>query len=218
MFAVMVVPIFSPKIIAAERSKSIQPLAAIVIVIATATLEDCTIIVNSTPNIRNKSTDKNPIFEYRWSHSSATDSGFMSGTEDFKKSRPISRRPRPTNNSPVLRHPGFLQNDIITPNPTSGSASDESSSLKPRAAIIQAVVVVPRFAPIITPILSRKVSKPAFTKLTTITVVAEDDCITAVTRVPEKTPLKRFPAIERMTVRRRSPETFWSPSLISFIP
>ena len=75
-------------------------------------------------------------------------------------------------------------------------------------AIIHAVVVVPRFAPIITPILSRKVRSPAFTKLTTITVVAVEDWIAVVTSAPEKTPLKRLLAIVRMTIRRRSPETF----------
>lgn len=132
----------------------------------------------------------------------------MSGMEDFRKSRPMSSRPRPTKSSPVLLHPGRLQNDTATPAPTSGRASDESSSLNPRAAIIHAVVVVPRFAPIMTPMLSRRVRSPAFTKLTTITVVADDDCITAVTRVPENTPLNRLPAMERITERRRSPETF----------
>ena len=49
------------------------------------------------------------------------------------------------------------------------------STLKPRAEIIHAVTVVPMFAPIITPIDWESVSKPAFTKLTTITVVAEED-------------------------------------------
>ena len=62
-FAVIVVPIFSPKTIAAARSKSIQPLAAIVIVIATATLDACTIIVSTTPNAKNSRTDKKPILE-----------------------------------------------------------------------------------------------------------------------------------------------------------
>ena len=46
------------------------------------------------------------------------------------------------------------------------------------------VMVVPMFAPIITPIDSTKLSKPAFTKLTIITVVAEDDCKRAVIKNP----------------------------------
>ena len=46
---------------------------------------------------------------------------------------------------------------------------------KPNKDIIHAVTVVPILAPIITPIDWAKVSKPAFTKLTTITVVADED-------------------------------------------
>ena len=45
----------------------------------------------------------------------------------------------------------------------------------PTTAMIQAVSVVPRFAPIITPIDSTRVNSPALTKLTTMTVVAEED-------------------------------------------
>ena len=41
--------------------------------------------------------------------------------------------------------------------------------------MIHAVRVVPKLAPMITPIDSVRVNRPAFTKLTTITVVAEDD-------------------------------------------
>ena len=49
------------------------------------------------------------------------------------------------------------------------------SALKPSHATSQAVTVVPILAPIITPIACESVSSPAFTKLTTITVVADDD-------------------------------------------
>jgi hypothetical protein len=45
----------------------------------------------------------------------------------------------------------------------------------PMEAMIQPVKVVPRFAPIITPIDSIKVNSCALTKLTTITVVADED-------------------------------------------
>ena len=42
------------------------------------------------------------------------------------------------------------------------------------------------FAPIITPIDSVKVNKPAFAKLTIITVVADDDCKRAVMKETAK--------------------------------
>ena len=52
--AVIVVPIFSPKTMAAAVGKVIQPIEAIVMVIAIAALEDCTIIVNKVPININK--------------------------------------------------------------------------------------------------------------------------------------------------------------------
>lgn len=61
--------------------------------------------------------------------------------------------------------------------------------------IIQAVTVVPMLAPIITEIACPKVSNPAFTKLTVITVVAVEDCTEAVTNVPVNSPVKRFVVI-----------------------
>ena len=51
----------------------------------------------------------------------------------------------------------------------------EIENLKPSKEIIQAVTVVPILAPIITAIAPVRVKSPAFTKLTTITVVAEED-------------------------------------------
>ncbi len=56
-----------------------------------------------------------------------------------------------------------------------GIASMVMSALKPSKEIIQAVTVVPILAPMITPTACANVSNPAFTKLTTITVVALDD-------------------------------------------
>ncbi len=62
----------------------------------------------------------------------------------------------------------------------------------PTAAMIQAVKVVPRLAPMMMPIDSTSVRRPALTKLTTITVVAEDDCSRPVVIKPVKTPAKRL--------------------------
>ncbi len=51
-FAVMVVPMFSPMFMAAALGKSIHPLVAIINVMATVALEDCTIMVSTGPTIR----------------------------------------------------------------------------------------------------------------------------------------------------------------------
>ena len=61
-----------------------------------------------------------------------------------------------------------------------GRAKAAISTLNPKIEMIQAVTVVPMLAPIITLMDSASVSNPAFTKLTTITVVAEEDWIRAV--------------------------------------
>lgn len=80
--------------------------------------------------------------------------------------------------------------------------------MNPKAEIIQAVTVVPMLAPIMTLMDCVKVNKPAFTKLTTITVVAEEDCTNAVMSVPVNTPVTRLVVIAVRILRRRSPANF----------
>ena len=84
--------------------------------------------------------------------------------------------------------------------------------------MIQAVSVVPRFAPIITPIDSTRVNSPALTKLTTMTVVAEEDWSKQVVRNPVPTPATRLWVIVAITWRILSPAVFWIPSLRVFMP
>ena len=51
------------------------------------------------------------------------------------------------------------------------------------------MILVPKIAPMTTPIACLTCIMPELTKPTTITDVAEEDWITAVTPVPSKTPL-----------------------------
>ena len=81
----------------------------------------------------------------------------------------------------------FLDQDLRI-----GRAKDDILILKPKNEINQAVTVVPIFAPIITPIDSISDNNPALAKLTTITVVAEEDWIKRVIRKPVKTPNTLF--------------------------
>ena len=57
-------------------------------------------------------------------------------------------------------------------------------------------MVVPIFAPIITPADCLKLINPAFTKLTVITVVTEEDCTIEVELNPVRIPLNRLDVIE----------------------
>mgnify|MGYP001526185942 FL=1 len=100
----------------------------------------------------------------------------------------------------------------------SGRAKAAISTLNPKIEMIQAVTVVPILAPIMTLMDSASVSNPAFTKLTTITVVAEEDWIRAVINTPVKTPVTRLVVIAVRILRNLSPATFCKPSLIIFIP
>ena len=68
------------------------------------------------------------------------------------------------------------------------SMTKKLSPSKPVKLRIQAVTVVPTLAPIMTLMACRRVSSPEFTKPTTITVVAEELWITAVTPIPVKNP------------------------------
>ena len=84
----------------------------------------------------------------------------------------------------------------------------EISALNPYHATSQAVTVVPIFAPMMTLIACARVRRPAFTKLTTITVVALEDWITDVIPNPVNTPLKGLDVIAERKLRNLSPAAF----------
>lgn len=80
------------------------------------------------------------------------------------------------------------------------------------------VTVVPMLAPIMTPIAWARVRRPAFTKLTTMIVVAVDDWMMAVTPIPVRIPLILEDVMEAMKALMPSPATFWRPPLSMFNP
>ena len=84
-------------------------------------------------------------------------SDFTSGTASFSSLRPKKSNPKPTNTSPKFFIFGLLAKIIGRPTPIMGKASLDRLNL-PTVAMIQPVSVVPRFAPIMTPIDSIKVS------------------------------------------------------------
>src|SRR5690606_39832074 len=104
----------------------------------------------------------------------------ISGTPFLINSRPINRIPKPTMVSAMLRQRWFLENRKAKNIPISAMAMGVICILKPNSATIQAVMVVPMLAPMITPVDCTKLSRPALTKLTAITVVVVDDWVIAV--------------------------------------
>ena len=98
-----------------------------------------------------------------------------SGTAPFISERPRKRSEKPTTSSLMWRRLSLFERLKIKPNAISGTAKSEMSALKPSNDTIHAVIVVPIFAPIITPTACVSVNRPAFTKPTVITVVADED-------------------------------------------
>ena len=112
----------------------------------------------------------------------------------------------------------FLEMKKTKPTAISGIERVEMSAVNPSMEMSQAVTVVPMFAPIITPIAFARESSPAFTKLTTITVVALEDWIMAVMQSPVSTCLNGVDVIDARNDLNLSPAAFWSPSLMRVIP
>ena len=149
-----------------------------------------------------------PQLVHFWINASVSGCAPRSGTELFRKLNPRNSNEKPMIISPIFFF--FLDFAIIktNPRPIRGIEITEISALKPNRAIIQAVMVVPMLAPIITPIDWVNVRRPAFTKLTTITVVALDDWIMAVIMKPVKILLNEFDVIAANTERSFEPATF----------
>ena len=82
----------------------------------------------------------------------------------------------------------------------------------------QAVTVVPTFAPRITPTAWESFIIPEFTNPTTITVVADEDWITAVTPAPRRIAISLLEVSFSKIISSLPPEAFFSPSPSTSIP
>ena len=100
-------------------------------------------------------------------------------------------------------------------NPAAIIASEYSVMLN---AMIWAVTVVPMFAPMMTPIDWVKVMSPALTNPTTMTVVTDEDWMTAVISAPDNAPVKRLVVSLARTSLRPGPATVFSASVILRMP
>ena len=141
--------------------------------IAVEALDECNKTVTIIPAKTPKKILKNP-FPVRFDKNPML-SGSTVGITLERKSSPRNNIPKPIKASPKLCFFNFLKKVMKNPIPKTGMAKAEILKLKPKSATIQAVIVVPMFAPKITPMDWGKVINPAFTKETTITVVAPED-------------------------------------------
>ena len=125
--------------------------------------------------------------------------------------------------NPIIKAPqffneGFFEKVKAKPKPTKGNAIALILTLNPKIVINHAVIVVPILAPIITLIASVSVNNEALEKLTTIKVVADDDCITEVIKNPVKIPMYLLEVMVANIFLIRSPAKLRRASLITFIP
>ena len=174
IIGVIQVPIFPPKIIAAAISNEIQPLLHIINAIARVALDACTTIVSNAPMAMNIKIEKYPIWVYSVSTAKISGLAFRSGTEFLRYSSPMNRNAKPSRNSPIEFRLLFCDKKKGRAIPIIGNTNSDTFTLKPNRAITQAVTVVPTLAPIMTAIDWPRLRRPAFTKLTTITVVADE--------------------------------------------
>ena len=130
----------------------------------------------------------------------------------------MKRNAKPMRNSPIDLVRLFLVKSSGMLRPISGRTKADMLTLKPKSAMTHAVNVVPTLAPMMTAIDCARVMRPALTKLTTITVEAEELWMRAVMKKPVRVPVNRFRVIAERMLRRRSPAAFCNPSLITFMP
>ena len=131
----------------------------------------------------------------------------MAFEQSFMNVSPTYMMANPIMNWPIFFIDAFFEECITNPKAIIGTAKSAMFTENPRD-VIHAVRVVPILAPMITPIAFPRVRSPAFTKLTTMMVVADEDWTRAVTTVPVSTRLNEFEVIEAMNALRRSPADF----------
>lgn len=215
---VMVVPMFPPRIMAQPRVNEIQPCEHMIRVMANVAAELCATIVMITPIAKKIRIEPAPIEVQAVRNCSISGFSWRLGTYLLIRSSPMKRKQKPIRNSPRLLYVPFFMKSIGTPMASSRMLQSEMLTSKENAEMIHVVAVVPTLAPKITAIACCRLMRPALTKLTTITVDADELWIRAVMATPVSTPVTRLRVITPRMLRRRSPATFCSPSLITFMP
>ena len=208
--AVTHVPILHPNIIGKARFISITPVVANTINIPVVAEELCSKAVIAAPAII--PIKQLPPTATKKSENIGDDAnGFIA---PLIKLIPLNNIPKPRRIFPNSLLFLALAN-IINAVPANMNNGAISSNLN---ATNCAVIVVPILAPIITPAACARLISPAFTKPTTITVVALLLWITAVTMAPIPTPNKRLLVTFSRIRFSPSPAAFSNPSPINFIP
>ncbi len=155
-------------------------------------------------------------------------SSFRGATEELMASMPNMRTAKPRRIVPIFffLDPSLLPIRKMMPIAARTGVKEEGfrrlrkilELLIPVRDRIQEVTVVPILAPMMTPTAWFKFMMPELTKPTTMTVVAEEDWMTAVTKTPSRRAIRRFWVSFSRIFSRRPPERRTRPSPIVVIP
>ena len=167
-----------------------------------------TAVKNAPARIPNRGLEKVDMIRIKGSESRNGD------MEELIMPIPINNTPNPARIWPMCWSFGSLIKTIST-TPTKANIGASSPTSR---AMSRPVTVVPMLAPMMIQTAWPRVIIPAFTKPTTITVVAEEDWMTAVMAAPTSTPKKRLAVSRSRILFIRAPAAASRPELIICIP
>ena len=144
MTASIVEPIFEPRVIAHATSSVIILLNAMVITIALKALEECIRAVIITPITTLRRIENAPQLCIVPINESLDASKLKTSERPLS---PMNKSPKPITASPMFLQRKSFNKVKKKPNPKIGIANAEILKLKPKRETIQAVIVVPIFAP-----------------------------------------------------------------------
>ena len=209
---VSVVPTLAPITMAAPTCTDIMPPATAVSTSVSVAEEACSTMVSSRPT---------PTAMARPGRSlpSAGRAVVVPEKPFLRMSMPRNITPKPA--SAVPRPPRRVPSPVslsAMPTPTNGRAKASIFILKPIQATSQPVTEEPRLEPNTTHSAEENVSNPALTKPIAATVMAVDDCSSAVSSTPVISPCRR---VRVQAARMRSsarPAAIFRPSVSMVMP
>ena len=214
--AVMVVPMLEPMARATAVYRSTSPLPARTMMMPVqAELLWMMTVANMPTRMAPRTAfgGMMPSTGAHWKYLKAVWMNASSRRVPFIMSMPRKRKPKPMTTCPQWLTVRWRLKFITSPMMMAGKMTE---------LILKAtncpVIVVPIWAPQMMPMDCSRFRSPAFTKPTTITVVAAEDWITEVTPTPVSTATNRFLAKRRRMERILVPATFCKPSLIKVMP
>jgi len=195
---------------AAAISYDIQPSLAITKVKAITALEDWKKIVKMKPIPTNNNTLVKLKFSKCRIYWTKAELSSKAGIESFKNPNPRKSMANPMMNSAQDLLVFLPENNKGRLRAIKGRRITLILNVfpNPRMDTNQGVAVVPILAPIITPIASDNDKSPAFTKPIVITVVADDDCMAEVIKVPDRIPFTLLEVIAENVFLIFLPATF----------